>query len=127
MSHRWPQTKDPLAGGFSGKMAFVFVASQSKIHQGYSPSSRLPSGLFPENSAPRSFQTGSYQGSASLKMLWEHETGVPDRLRSGDLLLERQACWLDYTTGTYMGTRNQTPGRSLPPAHTRRLSRSTIK
>jgi hypothetical protein len=27
-------------------------------------------------------------------------TGVPDRLRSGDLLLERQACWLDYTTGT---------------------------
>ena len=26
--------------------------------------------------------------------------GVPDRLRSGDLLLERQACWLDYTTGT---------------------------
>ena len=28
------------------------------------------------------------------------ETGVPDRLRSGDLLHERQACWLDYTTGT---------------------------
>jgi len=26
-----------------------------------------------------------------------------------------------------MGTRNQTPGRSLPPAHTRRLSKSTIK
>src|SRR6266536_2014884 len=25
------------------------------------------------------------------------ETGVPDRLRSGDLLRERQACWLDYT------------------------------
>ncbi len=68
-----------------------------------------------------------YQRSASLKMLWEHETGVPDRLRSGDLLLERQACWLDYTTGTYMGTRNQTPGRSLPPTHTQRLSRSTIK
>ena len=28
------------------------------------------------------------------------EDGVPDRLRSGDLLHERQACWLDYTTGT---------------------------
>ena len=28
--------------------------------------------------------------------------GVPDRLRSGDLLHERQACWLDYTTGTEM-------------------------
>ena len=23
--------------------------------------------------------------------------GVPDRLRAGDLLRERQACWLDYT------------------------------
>ena len=28
------------------------------------------------------------------------KNGVPDRLRSGDLLHERQACWLDYTTGT---------------------------
>src|SRR5438128_3826886 len=28
--------------------------------------------------------------------------GVPDRLRSGDLLHERQACCLDYTTGTEM-------------------------
>jgi hypothetical protein len=28
------------------------------------------------------------------------ENGVPDRLRSGDLLHERQACCLDYTTGT---------------------------
>ena len=28
------------------------------------------------------------------------ESGVPGRLRSGDLLLEKQACWLDYTTGT---------------------------
>ena len=28
------------------------------------------------------------------------EIGVPDRLRSGDLLHERQACFLDYTTGT---------------------------
>ena len=35
-------------------------------------------------------------------MLWGHETGVPDRLRSGDLLHERQACCLDYTTGTEM-------------------------
>ena len=30
------------------------------------------------------------------------ENGVPDRLRSGDLLHERQACWLDCTTGTEM-------------------------
>ena len=30
------------------------------------------------------------------------EIGVPDRLRSGDLLHERQACCLDYTTGTEM-------------------------
>ena len=30
------------------------------------------------------------------------KTGVPDRLRSGDLLHERQACWLDYTTGMEM-------------------------
>ena len=28
------------------------------------------------------------------------ENSVPDRLRFGDLLHERQACWLDYTTGT---------------------------
>ena len=28
------------------------------------------------------------------------ESGVPGRLRSGDLLLEKQACGLDYTTGT---------------------------
>src|SRR6266496_1131076 len=28
------------------------------------------------------------------------EIGIPDRLRSGDLLHERQACCLDYTTGT---------------------------
>ena len=31
------------------------------------------------------------------------KNGVPDRLRSGDLLHERQACWLDYTTGTEDG------------------------
>jgi len=43
-----------------------------------------------------------YQRSASLKMLWGRKIGVPDRLRSGDLLHERQACWLDYTTGTEM-------------------------
>ena len=36
-------------------------------------------------------------------MLWGHKTGFPDRLRSGDLLLEKQACWLDYTTGTKIG------------------------
>src|SRR3954463_2685548 len=30
------------------------------------------------------------------------EIGIPDRLRSGDLLHERQACELDYTTGTEM-------------------------
>ena len=32
------------------------------------------------------------------------EIGVPDRLRSGDLLHERQACCLDYTTGTNGGS-----------------------
>ena len=35
------------------------------------------------------------------------ESGVPGRLRSGDLLPEKQACWLNYTTGT---------GRSKPLA-----------
>jgi len=30
------------------------------------------------------------------------DIGVSNRLRSGDLLLEGQACWLDYTTGTEM-------------------------
>jgi len=72
-----------------------------------------------------------YQRSSSLKMLWGRSDwsardglhvqgclirsqvgllfpvnhspgiGVPDRLRSGDLLRERQACCLDYTTGTF--------------------------
>ena len=39
-------------------------------------------------------------GSAFPREPRAAEIGVPDRLRSGDLLHERQACWLDYTTGT---------------------------
>ena len=84
----------------------------------------------PPGVAPSSL---AYRASASLKMLWGrgkwsargdlHAQGclilsqvgllfpvnhaprscVPDRLRSGDLLLEKQACWLDYTTGTEDG------------------------
>ena len=42
-------------------------------------------------------------GSAIPREPRADETGVPDRLRSGDLLLEKQACWLDYTTGTKIG------------------------
>src|SRR5216683_7155877 len=41
-------------------------------------------------------------GSAIPREPRADEIGVPDRLRSGDLLHERQACWLDYTTGTEM-------------------------
>jgi hypothetical protein len=40
--------------------------------------------------------------------------GVPDRLRSGDLLHERQACWLDYTTGTEMERVNGIAPSSQP-------------
>ena len=40
--------------------------------------------------------------------------GVPDRLRSGDLLRERQACWLDYTTGTKMERVNGVAPSSQP-------------
>ena len=39
-------------------------------------------------------------GSAIPREPRADKIGVPDRLRSGDLLHERQACWLDYTTGT---------------------------
>ena len=39
-------------------------------------------------------------GSAIPRKPRAVEIGVPDRLRSGDLLHERQACWLGYTTGT---------------------------
>ena len=39
-------------------------------------------------------------GSAIPREPRADEIGIPDRLRSGDLLHERQACWLDYTTGT---------------------------
>ena len=42
-------------------------------------------------------------GSAIPREPRADEIGVPDRLRSGDLLHERQACWLDYTTGTKDG------------------------
>ena len=39
-------------------------------------------------------------GSAIPRKPRAAEIGVPDRLRSGDLLHERQACCLGYTTGT---------------------------
>ena len=42
------------------------------------------------------------------------EIGVPDRLRSGDLLHERQACCLDYTTGTEMERVNGVAPSSRP-------------
>ncbi len=42
-------------------------------------------------------------GSAIPREPRADKNGVPDRLRSGDLLHERQACWLDYTTGTKDG------------------------
>ena len=48
------------------------------------------------------------------------KTGVPDRLRSGDLLLEKQACWLDYTTRTDWAARLQL--RPACPAETRRMA-----
>ncbi len=41
------------------------------------------------------------RGGRRLVLHWVvYMFGVPDRLCSGDLLHERQACWLDYTTGT---------------------------
>ena len=46
-------------------------------------------------------RNGVEHASASVQAQ-RYEIGVPDRLRSGDLLHERQACWLDYTTGTKM-------------------------
>ena len=42
------------------------------------------------------------------------EIGVPDRLRSGDLLHERQACCLDYTTRTEMERVNGIAPSSRP-------------
>src|SRR6266446_6486814 len=50
MSQRRPRTKDPPPGGFSRKRPSGFVAPQSQIHQGYSPSSRLPA--FSPKTAP---------------------------------------------------------------------------
>jgi hypothetical protein len=45
-------------------------------------------------------RTGSHtKGVHRSKCFGGLDIGVPDRLRSGDLLLERQACWLGYTTG----------------------------
>src|SRR5882724_11178546 len=41
-------------------------------------------------------------GSAIPRKPRAGKNGVPDRLRSGDLLHERQACCLDYTTGIEM-------------------------
>jgi hypothetical protein len=43
------------------------------------------------------------------KCFGDSEIGVPDRLRSGDLLHERQACCLDYTTGTDISAKHQVP------------------
>ena len=52
---------------------------------------------------PELHRTGSHtKGVHRSKCFGGMKSGVPDRLRSGDLLHERQACWLDYTTGTDM-------------------------
>jgi tRNA synthetase class II (F) len=58
-SQRRPQAKDLPPGGFSGKRLSGFVAPQSKIHPDILLRRASPSSLFPENSTPRSFQTGS--------------------------------------------------------------------
>jgi hypothetical protein len=47
-------------------------------------------------------------GSAIPREPRADKNGVPDRLRSGDLLHEGQACWLDYTTGTIENSKLQT-------------------
>ena len=50
---------------------------------------------------PELHRTGSHtKGVHRSKCFWGMSIGVPDRLRSGDLLHERQACCLGYTTGT---------------------------
>src|SRR6185437_9916085 len=54
-SQRRPQAKDPPPGGFSRKRPSGFVAPQSKIHQGYSPSSRLAIRPFPRKQHPAEF------------------------------------------------------------------------
>ena len=41
-------------------------------------------------------------GSAIPREPRADEIGVPDRLRSGDLLHEKQACWLNYTAWNEM-------------------------
>ena len=73
---------------------------------------RLPSGRITENALGALKMVGARRlarprlpdsesgGSAIPREPRADENGVPDRLRSGDLLHERQACWLDYTTGT---------------------------
>src|SRR5688500_8772637 len=48
--------KRPAAGGFSRKGPPAFVAPQSKIHEGYSLSSRLAIRLFPRKQDPTQFQ-----------------------------------------------------------------------
>jgi hypothetical protein len=45
-SQRRPRAKDPPPGGFSRKSPSGRVAPQSKIHEGYSPLSRLAIGAF---------------------------------------------------------------------------------
>ena len=56
-------------------------------------------------------------GSAVPREPRAGEIGVPDRLRSGDLLHERQACWLGYTTGTEMVRAGDSLLRSDASAH----------
>src|SRR5438477_10463914 len=66
-----------------------------------SPASQVPTidVRFAKSSAPRCLRTATKIAIRKSQM----KSGVPDRLRSGDLLHERQACWLDYTTGTKIG------------------------
>src|SRR6266496_1002927 len=58
-------------------------------------------------------------GSAIPRKPRAGKNGAPDRLRSGDLLHERQACWLDYTTGIKdgAGERRRTVVSALARPH----------
>src|SRR5271165_6154636 len=57
-------------------------------------------------------------GSAIPREPRAGKNGVPDRLRSGDLLHERQACWLDYITGKKDGDEEC---RTLCLSHVKRV------
>src|SRR5437016_8772119 len=65
---------------------------------------------FAKSSAPRCLRTATKIAIRKSQM----KSGVPDRLRSGDLLHERQACCLDYTTGTAMERVNGIAPSSRP-------------